>query len=111
MSLVPACVLLWTELPQLAINMARPIRMKVNNRFMYRTYRIVIQVGSLVELSPLTKGGFNALREPVFWSTPSWKILLAGESSTYNALLPVATLTNDGVVQPSPQSKGDALET
>ena len=71
----------------------------------------MIQVGSLVELSPLTKAGFNDLRLPVFWLIPSWKILLSDSSIKYKALFDLATVKKDGVVQPVPQSKGDALLT
>lgn len=97
-------MLLLTELPQLASNPANPIRMRVNNRFMYRTYRIVIHVGLLVAVSALTKGGLIALIWPVFWLIANWKTLPEGVSSKYTALFAAATAVNEGVVQPLPQS-------
>ena len=111
-------MLLLTELPQLASNPASPIRMRVDNRFMYRTYRIVIQLGLLVADSGLTKAGFKALSWPVFWLIAYWKILLGiggvavgwPESIRYIALFSLATATNDGVEQPLPQSNGEAEE-
>ena len=105
------CVLLLTELPQLASNPASPMRMRVSNRFMYRTYRIVIQVGLLVAVSAPTEAGFSALSWPVFWLIANWKILPAGVSSRYSALFALETAINDGVVQPVPQSNGEAVET
>jgi hypothetical protein len=116
-TLVGGCVLLVTEEPQLANNPASPMRPRVYNRFMQRTYRIVIQAGPP---PALTEVGFCALIEPVFWFIWYWKILpvlpCVPASIMYRALFALETVTNEGVVQATgftvyPQSNGEAVET
>src|SRR6266511_6397967 len=105
-------VLLLVELPQPASSPAKPIRISMDSRFIILAYRIVIQTG-FEPAARLTEGGLRARSLPMFWSTANSKILgaIGFVSSTYIALLDLETATKLGVVQPTPQSNGDAVET
>ena len=109
---MPGWVLLLTELPQLANNPASPIRMRVDNRFMYRTYRIVIQLGLLVADSAAHKGRIQRSDlAGVLVDCELEDLARRFVSSQVQRIVRVATATNDGVVQSVPQSNGEAVET